>query len=249
MAKLTDADLQEQRRWNTTTNYNGWELSTKKDRMECVMSHEAIQDYAPQMGAMVGYAVTVEYRCADATYKSEHADAYMKLYEYLASIPGPKIIVARDLDNPNPVGSIFGEVTGNAYRALGCVGCIDDGFVRDVDEGAYGGFKMMARRLGVSHTYSCPVSFGKEIEVFGAKVKPGMLIHADKYGFIAIPEEDFPHLLEGVRFGDSNECQNTIPAARDVIGLSANEIVDQLKAAQKKFDQNIADFRKKILSE
>ena len=95
MAKLSDADLLELRRWNTPTIYNGWELSTKKDRMECVMSHEAIQDYAPQMGAMVGYAVTVEYRCADATYKSEHADAYMKLYEYLASIPGPKIIVAR----------------------------------------------------------------------------------------------------------------------------------------------------------
>ena len=85
--------------------------------------------------------------------------------------------------------------------------------------------------------------------MFGARVKPGMLIHADKYGFIAIPEEDFPHLLECVRFGDSNERQNTIPAARDVIGLSANEIVDQLKAAQKKFDQNFADFRKKILSE
>ena len=49
-------------------------------------------------------------------------------------------------------------------------------------------------------------------------MKPGMLIHADKYGFIAIPPEDTRNLLEGVRFMDSNECRTTIPAGRDTVG-------------------------------
>lgn len=249
MAKLSHSDLLELRRWNTPTIYNGWESVARRDRMECCMSREEITDFVPQMGPMVGYAVTVEYVCSDAKIKEDNPDCYLKLYEYLASVPGPKVIVAKDLDAPNPTGSIFGEVTGNAYRALGCVGCITDGFVRDVDEGSYGGFKMMAKRLGVSHTYSCPIRFGNEIEVFGTTVKPGMLIHADKYGFIGIPKEETEHLLEGVRFMDSNECQTTIPAARETIGLSAYEVVEQLKRAQKQFNENAEAFRKRILSE
>ena len=246
MARLTESDLLELRRWNTPTIYNGWEAVTKKDRMECHMSNEAIQDYAPGMGAMVGYAVTVEYICADEKIKEEHPDCYLELYKYLASIPGPKILMAKDLDAPYSKGSIFGEVTGNAYRALGCVGGITDGYVRDVDEGMYGGFKMMAKRLGVGHAYSCPLKFGTEIEIFGTKVKPGMLVHADKYGFIAIDEEDTPNLLEGVRFMDSNECKTTIPASRGAIGLPTDEVVKRLQQSMKEFNQNAKTFRKKI---
>lgn len=248
MARLSHADILELRRWNTPTIYNGWEAVSRTERLECCMSREGINDYAPQMGAMTGYAVTVEYVCSDVKVKEENPDCYLKFYEYLASIPGPKVIIAKDLDAPAMTGSIFGEVTGNAYHALGCVGCIDDGFVRDVDEAAYGGFKMMARRLGVSHTYSCPLYFGNEIEVFGAKVKPGMLIHADKYGFIAIPEEDTEHLIEGVRFMDSNECQTTIPSARDTFGLIKADVLIQLAEAQKKFGKNAAEFREQILN-
>ncbi|MBR1781300.1 MAG: RraA family protein [Oscillospiraceae bacterium] len=212
------------------------------------MSNGDVHDYVPQIGPMVGYAVTVEYICSDAKIKEENPDCYMKLYEYLASVPGPKVIIAKDLDAPNCVGSIFGEVTANAYHALGCVGAITNGYVRDVDEGSYAGFKMMASRLGVGHAYSCPIRFGTEVEIFGAKVRPGMLIHADKYGFIAIPPEDTEHLLEGVRFMDSNECQTTIPAGRDTVGLTTDEVVEQLRRANAQFAENAAVFRRRLLN-
>lgn len=247
MKQLDRSQLLELRRWNTPTIYNGWEAVTKKNRMECHMSNEAIQDYAPSMGAMVGYAVTVEYICTDEKIKMENPDCYLKLYEYLASIPGPKIMIAKDLDAPDSKGSIFGEVTANAYRALGCVGAVTDGYVRDVEEGAYGGFKMMARRLGVGHAYSCPLRFGTEIELYGTTVKPGMLVHADKYGFIAIEPEDTPNLLEGVRFMDSNECKTTIPASRGAVGMSTEEIVNRLGKAMAEFNRNAEDFRNYIL--
>lgn len=245
---LSHADLLELRRWNTPTVYNGWEAVTAKERLDVVMSNGSVIDYVPQIGPMVGYAVTVEYVCSSRKIKEENPDCYINLYRYLASIPGPKVIIAKDLDAPNCVGSIFGEVTANAYHALGCVGAITDGYVRDCDEGSYAGFKMMASRLGVGHAYSCPLRFGTEVEVFGTKVKPGMLIHGDKYGFIAIPPEDTPHLLEGVRFMDSNECQTTIPAGRDTVGLSAEQIVEQLRTANEAFARNAARFRGDILS-
>lgn len=100
-------------------------------------------------------------------------------------------------------------MTGNAYRALGCVGAITDGSARDVDEAAYGGIKLMARRLCVGHAYSCPVRFGGAVEMYGTTIRPGMLVHADKYGFIAIPEDETPYLLEATRFCDSLECKTT----------------------------------------
>lgn len=248
MGKLSHSELLELRRWNTPTIYNGWEAISKTDRLDCVMSREGLTDYMPQMGPMVGYAVTVEYICSDKKAKDEHPDCYERFFEYLAGIPGPKVIMAKDLDAPNCVGSIFGEVTGNVYKSLGCVGSICDGYVRDVDEASYGGFKMLAKRLGVSHTYSCPLRFGTEIELCGAKIKPGMLIHADKYGFMAVPEEDMGDLLEGARFMDSNECRFTIPAGRDTFGLTDKEHLEQLYKAWHDFGAAAGEFRSDVLS-
>ncbi|MER6509025.1 hypothetical protein ABT158_19525 [Nonomuraea sp. NPDC001636] len=53
---------------------------------------------------------------------------------YVASVDGPKIVVVQDLDKPRTVGSFWGEVNSGAHRALGCVGTITDGAIRDLDE-------------------------------------------------------------------------------------------------------------------
>ena len=55
------------------------------------------------------------------------------------------------------IGSAWGEVNSNVHRALGCVGTITDGAIRDVDEMTNAGFKALARRLCVGHAYSVPV--------------------------------------------------------------------------------------------
>jgi len=247
MGKISHSDLLELRRWNTPSIYNGWEVITKRDRLECSRSVEPITDFAPLMGPMVGWAVTCEYTASSQKIASENPEGYLNLYKYLASIPGPKVLIAKSLDSPKNVGSIFGEVTGNAARALDCVGAIDDGYVRDVDEAAYGGFKLMARYLGVSHGYCTPLKFGNEVEVFGAKVKPGMLIHADKYGFIAVPEDDTENLLEAVRYMDANECKTMIHTARETQGKTLDQIVEMYAKALADMKKNGAAFRKKIL--
>jgi 4-hydroxy-4-methyl-2-oxoglutarate aldolase len=60
--------------------------------------------------------------------------------------PGPKIVVAQDLDQPRTVGAFWGEVNSNMHRALGCVGTITDGGIRDLDEMTNAGVKALARR-------------------------------------------------------------------------------------------------------
>ena len=250
---LSHADMLELRRWNTPTIYNGWESITKRNRLECSTNWEEITDFMPQMGPMVGYAVTITFSCTDQKYKKEHPESYLEWFRYLASVPGPKVLFAKDLDYPNSRGALFGEVTGDACRALGCVGLITDGYVRDVDEVAYGGFKMMAKRLGVGHAYSCPRTFGEEIEIYGAKIKPGMFVHADKYGFIAIPPEETEHLLQASRLMDSDECQTTIPIARDTMGMTAAEVAEAIgKSMKMQITANLArneEFRHSILGE
>ena len=70
------------------------------------------------------------------------------------------------------------------------MGTIVDGGIRDLDEMHNAGFKALSRRLSVGHAVSCPVRCGVAVEVFGRVVQPGYLIHAEKYGFFAVPPED-----------------------------------------------------------
>ena len=126
----------------------------------------------------------------------------------------------------------FGErLTVNVHRALGCVGTITDGAIRDVDEMTNAGFKALASRLCVGHAHSVPVQWNCEVEVFGRSIQPGQLIHADKHGFLAVTQEEENELLAASLFMDNNECETVIAAARNCAGLSSDEAVQQINDA------------------
>ena len=189
----------------------------------------------PQMGPMVGYAVTVQIEPGNIEHRQKNPNGWAEYRRYVASVPGPKIVVVQDLDKPATYGSFWGEVNSNAHRALGCVGTITDGAIRDLDEMTNAGFKALARRMCVGHAFSHPVRWDCEVEVFGRVVRPGQLIHADKHGFLVVPEEDEAGLLDAARFMDSNECNTVIPAARSSAGRSLEDIVEALDAAGVQF--------------
>lgn len=234
---LSHAELLKLKRWNTPTIYNGWELITRHERTGGFVSLEESTDYMPEMGPMIGYAVTVTIEPSNPGHQKANPGAWQAYREYMAAIPGPKIVVLQDLDKPQTIGSFWGEVNSNVHRALGCVGTITDGAIRDLDEMKNAGFKALARRLCVGHAYSIPVSWGEEVEVFGIKVAPGNLIHADKHGFMVLPEADQPLLLEAATFMDQNELNTLIQVARSGHGLSTRELLDMIQAAGQAFRQ------------
>ncbi len=231
---LPHSDLLQLKRWNTPTIYNGWEQITKHDVAADAFNLEETRDFMPQMGPMVGYAVTVVIEPSNPSHKAK-ANVWSEYRHYLASVPGPKIVIVQDLDKPRTIGAFWGEVNSNAHRALGCVGTITDGGIRDLDEMTNAGFKALARRLCVGHAHVTPVRWGCEVEVFGRIVKPGQLIHADKHGFMAVPEEDEARLLEAAVFMDANECHSVIPAARSASGLTHEQLIQQLGEAGAQF--------------
>ncbi len=244
---LTHSELLKLKRWNTPTIYNGWEAVTKTDRLSVRCNREETRDFMPQMGSMVGYAVTVLFEPSNKLHYEDSARKWSEYRKYVASVPGPKIVVLQDLDSPDHIiGSFWGEVCSNMHKALGCVGTITDGAVRDIDEMTNAGFKAIARRLCVGHAYSVPVQWGIPVTVYGCEIRPGDLIHADKHGFIVIPEEDQAHLLEAVAYMDGNECRTTIRAARESAGKSLAEVCSDLDAANAEFARNTAEFKKSI---
>ena len=235
---LTYEDLLMLKRWNTPTVYNGWEQITKHNAAKEGINPEETRGFMPQMGPMVGYAVTVVIEPGNPEH-TKRPNVWNEYRAYIASVPGPKIVVVQDLDKPATRGAFWGEVNSNIHRALGCVGTITDGAIRDLDEMNNAGFKALARRLCVGHAFSTPVKWNCEVEVFGRKIRPGQLIHADKHGFLTIPDEDQDRLLDATLFMDANECKTVIPVGRNASGKSQSEILNEMKVASEKFAEAV----------
>ncbi len=237
--RLTHDELFQLKRWNTPTIYNGWEQITKRNPCADAFNIEETRDFMPQMGPMVGYAVTVVVEPSNAQHRVSSPNAWAEYRSYVASVPGPKIVIVQDLDKPRTIGAFWGEVNSNIHRALGCVGTITDGGIRDLDEMTNAGFKALARRLCVGHAAVNPIRFNCDVEVFGRKVTPDALIHADKHGFLVVAPDETAALLDAARFMDANECSTVIAAARDTSGRTLAEILSNLNNAGTKFGQNV----------
>jgi 4-hydroxy-4-methyl-2-oxoglutarate aldolase len=238
-AQLSHGELLQLARWNTPTIYNGWEQITCQNPGTDGFNLEETCDFMPQMGPMVGYAITVVIEPSNSSHRSANPAAWSSYRRYVAEAPGPKIVVVQDLDKPRVVGSFWGEVNSGIHRALGCIGTITDGAIRDADEMNHVGFKALARRLCVGHAFSHPVRWDCEVDVFGRKVRPCDLIHADKHGFLVIPPEDQANLLAAAKFLDATECSTLINAARGTAGKEIELILRSVDAAAAEFDQTV----------
>jgi 4-hydroxy-4-methyl-2-oxoglutarate aldolase len=223
-------------RWNTPTIYNGLEAITRRERTTLRTNRAPLQDFVPAVGSMVGVAVTVVIEPSNPRWPRERPDAARAYRSYLASVPGPKVVVVQDLDGV-AIGSFWGEVNGNVHRALGCVGTITDGAIRDVDEVRALGFKALARTLCVGHAYATPVEWGVSVQAFGAEIHPGDVIHADQHGFLVIPPEDLAEVAEAAAFLDAAERTTLIAAAR-----SERDPI----AALARIDQAESQFRARV---
>jgi len=87
----------------------------------------------PELGPMAGYAVTALIRAEHPAQQQRRASVFA-WWDYIQTIPAPRIVVMHDLDQPQGQGAFWGEVQANIHKALGCVGVVTDGSVRDLDE-------------------------------------------------------------------------------------------------------------------
>jgi len=105
----------------------------------------------PELGMMVGYAVTSRssFDQPPGAAQTIREEDYLRC---IAAQPGPKVAVSQDMDNP-PVGAGWGEWWSNVHQALGCVGVVSQGGVRDLEGMRRLGFHCFATHVLVSHGY------------------------------------------------------------------------------------------------
>ncbi len=190
---LSAEQLEALRRYNTPTISNAIEIFNIRKRHLGFLPH-TIRCMFPDLGPIVGYAVTSQTRAAPPTEASP--DIIADYFRYVAAQPAPKIAVGQDLDEPPGLGAQFGEVTAAIHKKLGCVGHITSGCPRDLDEVHALGFQLFGLNPCVSHAYVRLVDFGKPVQIAGVEICPGDLIHADKHGVCIIPLEIAPRLLD-----------------------------------------------------
>jgi|HubBroStandDraft_4_1064222.scaffolds.fasta_scaffold113198_3 4-hydroxy-4-methyl-2-oxoglutarate aldolase len=153
-------------------------------------SDSSIRCIFDDLTPIVGYAATARIRTADPPmegggYLYERAD----WWKDILTVPAPRIVVIQDVDSRPGRGALVGEVHANILQALGCVGVVTNGAVRDLNAVRASGFQMFAGSVSVSHAYAHVFDFGDTVDVARMNIRPGDLLHADRHGVLSVPSE------------------------------------------------------------
>ena len=176
------------RAFDTPTICNALEITSPERRADGFTFKPLVCPF-PDLPPIVGYARTVAIRSVlkSSLPAEEQSKRRIDYYEYVGTGHGPRISVIQDIDGPDVgYGAFWGEVQSNVHKALGCLGVITDGSIRDIPQWAPG-FQALAGSIGPSHAWVHAESFGGEVRVAGMTVHSDDLIHADQHGAIVIP--------------------------------------------------------------
>ena len=137
---------------------------------------------------MVGYAATARLRTGEppiAGFYHDRADWWNSILQ----VPAPRVVVMEDLDEPPGVGAFLGDMHAAILRALGCVGYVTNGAVRELPRIRPLGLHLFAGNVAVSHAYAHIFDFGSKVKVGGLEVRPGDLLHGDRHGLLTVPRK------------------------------------------------------------
>ena len=185
---LTAEEMEGIRRLDTCSVANAIETFNRQLRNEG-FANASVRCMLPRSDAMLGYAVTAKVRCSSPPPDGLVYPDRTEWWSYILSIPAPRVVVVQDLDDIPGVGAIWGEVHSSILLALGCVGAVTNGAVRDLPAVRKTPFHFFAGSVSVSHAYTHIVEIGGPVEVGGLKLNPGALIHGDCHGILSIPRE------------------------------------------------------------
>lgn len=185
---LTSKQLDMLRRLDACTIANAIETFDERLRNEG-FTDNSLRCLFPKLLPMLGYAVTVKIRgSAPPTTGGIYPDR-TDWWNFILSLPAPRVVVVQDMATKTGLGSLLGAVHVNILRALGCVGAVTNGSVRDLPAAEELGFNLFAASVSVSHAYVHIIEFGTPVEIGGLKIKSGDLLHGDLHGVQSIPAD------------------------------------------------------------
>jgi regulator of RNase E activity RraA len=188
MVMLTPEQLEELRKIDSPTISNAIETLGVRDRFEGYLGPE-IRCIFPELKPTVGYAVTVTIENVPAG-EPANVEKRFEFFDALEAAPKPSVCVFKDISENPRRASQWGEVLGTTVKALGAVGVVTDGTVRDIEEvRRLGDLQYFAQGVCVSHGELRMVDISVPVEISGCRIEPGDLVHGDMNGVVLIPSE------------------------------------------------------------
>ncbi len=149
----------------------------------------------PEIGPVVGYAVTCVYGMPDATYQRRHN--IVDVAEAIAASPKPVILAVKQ-NFPEKIKNKNGLLGGNmmtTFQTAGAVGVLTDGPSRDVDEIRPFGIQYMLTGVTAGHGTFALQAVNVPVEICGMAVQTGDIIHMDENGAVKFPREYLEEVL------------------------------------------------------
>jgi len=143
------------------------------------------EDFPP----MVGYAATAQLRSGEPPIAGRIYYDRTDWWNSILQVPAPRVVVLEDVDKPPGLGAFIGDMQAAILQALGCVGYVTDGAVRQLPRIKDIGLQLFAGNVAVSHAYAHIFEFGSTVKVGGLEVHPGDLLHGDRHGLLSVPKE------------------------------------------------------------
>ena len=209
---------------DSPTIANAIEPFKVRDRTEGFIGGE-IRSLFPEMPPMVGAALTVTMTNTPGPVAGR--ENWFRMYEALAELPAPSVLVVQDVSGAPTRCAFAGEVMATLAMRLGAVGMVTDGGVRDVHEVRELGFAYFSRYVVVSHGNFDIVDIGTPIVLDGQEIETGDILHGDANGVVIVPREilnGLPDAVQEVRTRERatmdfiKSSEYTIAAARQRAG-------------------------------
>ena len=175
------------RKIDTPTVCNAIEPFAVRRDSEGFMGWE-IRCQFPELGVMLGYAVTATVDSMTPSRQQSRAPM-MRLWEALAAAPKPAVLVFKDLSPRNSHSCHCGDVMASTAHALGAIGLVTDGGIRDLEGVRALGFQYFAPGMTPAHGRHQVVDVNVPVVVSEVEVLPGDLIHGDRNGVVKVPLE------------------------------------------------------------
>lgn len=152
----------------------------------------------PELGRLVGYAITVVYSMPTPKFNRL---SMKDLVKALAKSKKPSIIVAKQ-DFPPEIKRKIGLAGGNMctiFKTCGAVGFLTDGPSRDIDEVRPMRFQYMLTGVTAGHGGFSISAVNVPVSVGGMDVAPGEIIHMDENGACKFPADRLADVYRNVK--------------------------------------------------
>ncbi|MES2562934.1 MAG: RraA family protein [Pseudomonadota bacterium] len=185
-------------------------------------TNNTLSCWYPDMGPVVGYAVTCTYGLPDPLFKGQ---SLMNVLEAMDKLGKPSIFCFQQkfpADLADKVGLSGGNMT-SAMRACGAIGAISNGPSRDIHEIRPMNFQYLTRGICAGHGPQAVHAVQVPVSIAGMDVAPGEIIHMDENGAVKFPADRLEEVVRNAQalLAEENERVEQLLHAHGVAQVKA----------------------------